>query len=97
MAGAIDSVLQAHGGERAHWLVERLIDHVRRAGHYLPFGPNTAYLNTISLAREPSYPGDRAMEKRIEAWLRWNAMAMVVHANRRAPSTAGISRAMRLR
>jgi pyruvate dehydrogenase E1 component len=86
---AIDSVLGAHGGERAHWLVERLIDHVRRAGHYLPFGPNTAYLNTISLAREPSYPGDRAMEKRIEAWLRWNAMAMVVHANRESSEYGG--------
>ena len=86
---SIDSVLHAHGGERAHWLVERLIDHVRRAGHYLPFSPNTAYLNTISLAREPSYPGDREMEKRIEAWLRWNAMAMVVHANRESSEYGG--------
>jgi pyruvate dehydrogenase E1 component len=86
---SIDSVLRAHGGERAHWLVERLIDHVRRAGHYLPFGPNTAYLNTISTAREPSYPGDRAIEKRIEAWLRWNAMAMVAHANRESSEYGG--------
>jgi pyruvate dehydrogenase E1 component len=86
---SIDSVLQAHGGERAHWLVERLIDHVRRAGYYLPFSPNTAYLNTISVAREPSYPGDREMEKRIEAWLRWNAMAMVVHANRESSEYGG--------
>jgi pyruvate dehydrogenase E1 component len=79
---SIDSVLRMHGGERAHYLVERLIDQVRRSGYYLPFGPNTAYLNTISPGREPSYPGDRAIEQRIEAWLRWNAMAMVVHANR---------------
>jgi pyruvate dehydrogenase E1 component len=86
---SIDAVLHAHGGLRAHWLVERLIDHVRRAGHYLPFSPNTAYLNTISTAREPSYPGDRALEKRIEAWLRWNAMAMVVHANRESSEYGG--------
>ncbi len=86
---SIDAVLQAHGGRRAHWLVERLIDQVRRAGHYLPFSPNTAYVNTISTAREPSYPGDRALEKRIEAWLRWNAMAMVVHANRESSEYGG--------
>ena len=86
---SIDSVLQAHGGKRAHWLVEQLIDHVRRAGHYLPFSPNTAYLNTISPGREPSYPGDRAIEKRLEAWLRWNAMAMVVHANKQSSEYGG--------
>ena len=79
---SIDSVLQAHGPERAHFLLERLIDHTRRAGAYLPFRANTAYLNTISVAKEKPYPGDRALERRIEAYIRWNAMAMVVNANR---------------
>jgi hypothetical protein len=53
---SIDSrvVLRAHGAERAHFLLEQLIDHVRRSGHYLPFGPNTAYLNTIPTGQEPS-------------------------------------------
>jgi pyruvate dehydrogenase E1 component len=86
---SINSVIRVHGGERAHHLVERMIDEVRRSGYYLPFGPNTAYLNTISPAREPSYPGDRAIEKRIEAWLRWNAMAMVVHQNQQSSEYGG--------
>ena len=79
---SIDSVLQAHGTERAHFLLEHMIDHARRSGAYLPYSPNTAYLNTIPVAQQPDYPGDRAIERRLEAYIRWNAMAMVVHANR---------------
>ena len=79
---SIDSVLRVHGAERAHYLLECMIDHARRSGAYLPFGPNTAYLNTIPVSQQPPYPGDRAVERRIEAYLRWNAMAMVVQANR---------------
>ena len=79
---SIDSVLKAHGPERAHFLLNQMIDYARRSGAYLPYSPNTAYLNTISRGREPDYPGDRAVERRIEAYLRWNAMAMVVQANR---------------
>jgi len=79
---SIDSVLSVHGPERAHFLLNRMIDHARRSGAYLPYSPNTAYLNTISKARQPEYPGDRSLERRIEAYLRWNAMAMVVNANR---------------
>ena len=79
---SIDSVLKAYGPERAHYLLEQLIDHTRRSGAYLPFKPNTAYLNTISTGQQPEYPGDREMERRIEAYIRWNAMAMVVQANR---------------
>src|SRR5512140_2216859 len=47
---SIDSVLKVHGAERAHYLLERLIDHTRRSGAYLPFKPNTAYVNSISTA-----------------------------------------------
>ena len=79
---SIDSVLSAHGPERAHFLLNRMIDHARRSGAYLPYTPNTAYLNTIGTANQPEYPGDRSLERRIEAYLRWNAMAMVVNANR---------------
>jgi pyruvate dehydrogenase E1 component len=79
---SIDSVLSAHGPERAHFLLNRMIDHARRSGAYLPYTPNTAYLNTIGTAHQPEYPGDRSMERRIEAYLRWNSMAMVVNANR---------------
>ncbi|HLZ99977.1 MAG TPA: pyruvate dehydrogenase (acetyl-transferring), homodimeric type [Steroidobacteraceae bacterium] len=79
---SIDSVLRAQGPERAHFLLEKLVDFTRRSGTYLPFKPNTAYLNTISKAQEPEYPGDRSLERRNEAYLRWNALAMVVSANR---------------
>ena len=86
---SIDSVLTAHGPERAHFLLERLIDHTRRAGAYLPFKPNTAYVNTISVAHEKNYPGNRALERRIEAYIRWNALAMVVAANRQNSEYGG--------
>ena len=79
---SIDSVLRAGGAERAHFLLERLIDHARRSGAYLPYKPQTAYVNTIATTQEPSYPGDRAIEKRLEAYMRWNAVAMVAQANK---------------
>ena len=86
---SIDSVLRVHGPERAHFLLERLIDFTRRSGAYLPFKPNTAYVNTISTGQEKEYPGDRALERRLEAYIRWNAMAMVVQANRRSSEYGG--------
>ena len=86
---SIDSVLRVHGAERAHYLLERLIDYTRRSGAYLPFKPNTAYVNTIAEAMEQEYPGDRALEKRIKAYIRWNAMAMVVQANRQSSEYGG--------
>jgi len=86
---SIDSVLKTHGSGRAHFLLERLIDYTRRSGAYLPFRPNTAYVNTISVGQEKEYPGDRAIERRIEAYLRWNAMAMVVAANRQSSEYGG--------
>ncbi|MFO7306836.1 MAG: pyruvate dehydrogenase (acetyl-transferring), homodimeric type [Gammaproteobacteria bacterium] len=86
---SIDSVLKTHGPERAHFLLERLIDYTRRSGAYLPFRPNTAYVNTIPVGQEKEYPGDRTIERRIEAYLRWNAMAMVVQANRQSSEYGG--------
>jgi pyruvate dehydrogenase E1 component len=86
---SIDSVLRTEGPQRAHFLLERLIDHTRRSGAYLPFRPNTAYVNTIAVTAQPEYPGDRALERRIEAYIRWNAMAMVVQANRKSSEYGG--------
>ncbi len=86
---SIESVLKTHGPERAHFLLERLTDHTRRSGGYLPFKPNTAYVNTISVGQEQPYPGNRAVERRLEAYLRWNAMAMVVQANRESSELGG--------
>jgi pyruvate dehydrogenase E1 component len=86
---SIASVLRVHGPERAHFLLDRVIDHARRAGAYLPYSPNTAYLNTIPVGQELPYPGDLALEKRLLAYMRWNAMAMVVHANRKSSEYGG--------
>jgi pyruvate dehydrogenase E1 component len=75
--------LITHSGlDSAHSLLDALIDEARRSGLTAPISTNTPYLNTIPPRQEPPYPGDRALEKRIEAYLRWNAMAMVVRANR---------------
>src|ERR1700683_2709786 len=86
---SIDSVLQSHGPERAHYLLERLIDYTRRSGAYLPFKPNTSYVNSIPTGREPEYPGNRALERRIEAYIRWNALAMVLLAKRKSSEYGG--------
>ncbi len=86
---SIDSVLTHHGPERAHFLLNRMIDFARRSGAYLPYSPNTAYVNTIRPGRQPEYPGDRTLERRIEAYIRWNAMAMVVRANRKSTEYGG--------
>ena len=86
---SIDSVLAQHGPERAHFLLNQMIDFARRSGAYLPYSPNTAYLNTISTIHQPEYPGDRALERRLEAYIRWNAMAMVVRANRKSTEYGG--------
>ncbi|MGH8274317.1 MAG: pyruvate dehydrogenase (acetyl-transferring), homodimeric type, partial [Gammaproteobacteria bacterium] len=79
---SLRSVIAAEGLPRAHYLIENLIDQARRSGAYLPYTPNTAYLNTIAPSAQPQYPGDLELERRIETYLRWNAMAMVVLANR---------------
>ncbi len=78
---ALDGVIAREGPDRAHDLVERLIDRARRAGAAPPFSATTAYLNTIPVERQPPLPGDFALEQRIRHFVRWNAMAMVVRAN----------------
>src|SRR3569833_3045916 len=86
---SIDSLLKTHGAERAHFILERLIDYTRRRGAPPPPPPPTAYVNSITTGREPEYPGNRALERRIEAYFLWNAMAMVVQANRLASEYGG--------
>jgi pyruvate dehydrogenase E1 component len=79
---ALDSVLAREGPDRAHYLLEKLIDKARRSGAYIPFSANTAYINTIPPHLEEQSPGDPAIEERLRSFVRWNAMAMVVRANR---------------
>ena len=86
---ALEAVLDREGPERAHYLLERLIDLARRSGAYIPFSPNTAYVNTIPPHMEPAHPGKLDLENRIRSYIRWNAMAMVVKANRLHPPDGG--------
>src|SRR3546814_2548717 len=86
---ALDAVLDREGPERAHYLLERLIEKARRNGAFIPFSANTAYINTIPPHLEARSPGDHELEWRIRSIIRWNAMAMVVHANREHSGIGG--------
>jgi pyruvate dehydrogenase E1 component len=78
---ALDSVLEREGPERAHELIEQLIDRARRSGIHLPYKTTTAYLNTIRKSDEARMPGEPGLEHRIRSINRWNALAMVMKAN----------------
>jgi pyruvate dehydrogenase E1 component len=86
---ALDGVIAHEGPERAHFLLETLIEKARRSGAYLPFSPNTAYINTIPSHAEVPLPGDPAIEYRIRSLVRWNALAMVIQANRQEGDLGG--------
>jgi pyruvate dehydrogenase E1 component len=86
---ALDSALRREGVERAHYLIERLIDQARRSGAHLPYSATTAYLNTIHASEEERMPGEPGLEHRIRSILRWNAIAMVVQANRVSSELGG--------
>jgi pyruvate dehydrogenase E1 component len=79
---ALEGVLANEGPDRAHFLIEQLIDKARRNGAYLPFSANTAYINTIRADKQVRLPGDFNIEQKIRHYVRWNAMAMVVRANK---------------
>ncbi|KGI76947.1 pyruvate dehydrogenase (acetyl-transferring), homodimeric type [Oleiagrimonas soli] len=86
---SLNAVITADGPQRAHFLLDRMVDATRRAGGYLPFDPTTEYVNTIPPHMEAKSPGDAALEWRIRSLIRWNAMAMVVRANRKPGSLGG--------
>ncbi|MDO9244245.1 MAG: pyruvate dehydrogenase (acetyl-transferring), homodimeric type [Rhodocyclaceae bacterium] len=79
---ALEAVIEQTGAERAHYLIERLIELGHRAGINLPYSANTDYINTIPVDRQPLAPGDYAIENRIRSYVRWNALAMVLRANK---------------
>ncbi|PWF46788.1 pyruvate dehydrogenase (acetyl-transferring), homodimeric type [Massilia glaciei] len=79
---ALEAVIDNEGPDRAHYLMERLVDLARRRGAHIPFSSNTAYVNTIPAHLEQHCPGNLEFEERLRSWMRWNAMAMVVKANR---------------
>jgi pyruvate dehydrogenase E1 component len=86
---ALESVIEREGVDRAHFLLEQLVDKARRSGAFLPYSANTAYVNTIPPHLEAILPGDPAMERRIRSLIRWNALAMVVKANRKSSELGG--------
>jgi pyruvate dehydrogenase E1 component len=79
---SLDSVLESSGPEVATEILERLRAHATVSGIDLPFTANTPYANTIPARLEPLFPGDQELERRIKSLIRWNALAMVVRANR---------------
>ncbi|MDQ9169916.1 pyruvate dehydrogenase (acetyl-transferring), homodimeric type [Oxalobacteraceae bacterium R-40] len=79
---ALAAVIDTEGPERAHYLIERMIDLARRRGSLIPFSNTTAYVNTIPAHLGEPSPGNLEYEERLRSWMRWNAMAMVVKANR---------------
>jgi len=86
---ALESVVNHDGADRAHYLIERLIDKARKSGANIPYSANTAYLNTIPTSQEQRSPGNHEMEWRIRSLIRWNALAMVVKANRISSELGG--------
>ncbi|WP_218354075.1 pyruvate dehydrogenase (acetyl-transferring), homodimeric type [Alteromonas lipotrueiana] len=80
---SIESVLEEEGIERAHFLLESLIEKARRNGAHLPYDATTAYLNTIPPGQEPTMPGDQTIEGKIRNALRWNALMMVLRASKK--------------
>src|SRR5207245_9139778 len=79
---SLDSVLESSGPEVAAEILERLRAHATVNGIDLPFSANTPYANTIPVRLQPLFPGDQELERRIKSLIRWNALAMVVRANR---------------
>ena len=79
---SLQAVLENDGEERAHFLIEKLVDVARQSGSDIPFSANTAYINTIPVEMQPLFPGDTTIERKIRSYVRWNAMAMVLKANK---------------
>ncbi len=85
----IEHILKNEASEQATSLVEELIEQLRDSGLKIPDTVNTSYINTIPAEKAPPYPGNREIERRIKSYVRWNAMAMVVKANRLHPDIGG--------
>ena len=85
----LEYILKNEESEQAIFLLEELIERLRESGLKVPYAVNTPYINTIPAEKQPPYPGNREIERRIKSYVRWNAMAMVVKANRLHPDIGG--------
>ena len=86
---ALKAVELHRGQERANLLVNRLVDQARRDGLYIPRSLTTAYKNTIPPEQEARSPGDRAIEHRLRSIIRWNALAIILRANKESSELGG--------
>ena len=86
---SLEYILQSGGPERVRQLLHDLDTYAHEAGVELPFTANTPYINTIPKHKQPNYPGGRETERRIKSLVRWNAMAMVVRANKELAGIGG--------
>ena len=86
---ALHSVLEREGPGRANFLLERLVEKARSHGAYIPYNANTAYMNTIPMSQEERSPGDAEIENKIRSLVRWNAVAMVLRANKESSELGG--------
>ena len=79
---SLNDLIESEGPERVKEILKELQLNASKKGIRLTFSANTPYVNTIPFDQQVAYPGDRDMERRIKSLIRWNAMAMVVRANR---------------
>ncbi len=86
---SLDSVLQSSGPDVASYILDRLRAHAKVVGIEIPFTAKTPYVNTIPHSLQPAFPGDQQLERRIKSLVRWNAIAMVVRANREEHNIGG--------
>ncbi len=86
---ALTAVIEREGPQRAHYLLEQLLEMAREHSVDMPFSATTGYVNTLESDEEERSPGNLELEGRLRAYMRWNAMAMVVKANRLDPADGG--------
>ncbi len=86
---SLDGVLEVEGPDRAHFLIEQVIEGARKKGAPVPYSANTAYVNTIPVDKQPPHPGDRAIEHRIRSAIRWNAIAIILRNNKDSSELGG--------
>src|SRR3984957_3713830 len=86
---SLDSVTADGGPTKAAEILSRLQSHARLTGVDVRFTANTPYVNTIPLNQQPQYPGDHKIERRVKSLIRWNAMAMVLRANKLSAGIGG--------
>ncbi len=86
---SLEAVIEREGPERAHFILDKLCDYAHQTGTEVPYSATTAYINTIPPELEARSPGDHDLEWKLRSIIRWNAMAMVVRANRKPAEPGG--------